>query len=54
MIMSKKVRYSNGYVGTVSDSVAEILTKKKEATIIGEAVKPAKPAETGKKTEADK
>jgi len=32
--MSAKVKYKNGFIGTVSDKVADILEKKKLAEII--------------------
>jgi len=41
--MSKKVIYGNGYVGTVSDKVADILVKKGEVKLVDEPKKEPKP-----------
>lgn len=49
--MSKRFEYKNGYIGVVSDDVAQILEKKGEGKILDgkpEPPKPVKPAEAKK------
>lgn len=54
--MSRKIRYSNGYVGQVSDAVAEILVSKGEAVVIydrpGAPLTPPEPAKVAKGAQA--
>jgi len=41
--MSKRFRYTNGFISTVSDKVAVILEKKGQGRPIGEAKQEEKP-----------
>lgn len=50
--MSKKIQYPDGYVGVVSDAVAEILGQRKGHKILAEKPEPPKPFEA--KPKADK
>lgn len=40
--MSKKIKYPNGFVGVCSDEVAQVLGKRKDHKILGDADKPEK------------
>ena len=38
--MSKRIKYPNGFEGTCSDKVAEVLAKRKDYKILGDAKAP--------------
>ena len=41
--MSKKIQYTDGFIGAASDKVAEKLAKKPGHKIVGDAEKPVLP-----------
>ncbi len=47
--MSVMIKYPNGYVGTVSDAVAEILEKRPGHEIVADAPKKSEKKEESKK-----